>query len=73
MNIFAQTDKMDLQGITDFITSVGFPIAMCAALFYYMVKQNDKHEHEISSLKDTLNENTQVLTELTTLIRTITK
>lgn len=65
--------RMDLQGVTEFVTSVGFPIAMCAALFYYMMQQNDKHEHEVNGLKDTLNENTKVLTELTTLIRTLTK
>lgn len=67
------TKIMDLQGVTSFITSVGFPIAMCAALFYYMIKQNEKHENELNGLKDTLNENTKVLTELTTLIRTLTK
>lgn len=62
---------MDIQIVTDLISNLGFPIAMCGALFYYMIKQNEKHEKEVEKLSDTLNANTKVLTELTTLIKTI--
>lgn len=64
---------MEIDTLTQFVSTVGFPIAMCVALFYYMVKQNDKHDKEISELTNTINQNTNVLTELTTLIKTLTK
>lgn len=73
LSLCANIVPMDLKQITQFITSVGFPIAMCVALFYYMIKQNDKHEHEVNGLKDTLTENTKVLAELRTLIQTLIK
>lgn len=62
---------MDIQTVTDLISNLGFPVAMCGALFYYMIKQNEKHEKEVEKLSETLNANTQVLIELTTLIKTL--
>lgn len=62
---------MDIQTVVDLISNLGFPVAMCGALFYYMIKQNEKHEKEVEKLSDTLNANTQVLTELTILIKTL--
>lgn len=62
---------MDIQTVVDLISNLGFPVAMCGALFYYMIKQNEKHENEVEKLSETLNANTKVLTELTTLIKTL--
>lgn len=62
---------MDANQITEIISNVGFPVAMCAALFYYMIKQRDAHKEEIEHLRTTVDENTKVLTELTTLIKLI--
>ena len=62
---------MDIQTVTDLISNLGFPVAMCGVLFYYMIKQNEKHEKEVEKLSETLNANTQALTELTTLIKTL--
>lgn len=39
-----------LDGISSFISSVGVPVAMCAALFWYMVTQNQKMLEAIQSL-----------------------
>ena len=64
---------MDVKTISELVAGVGFPIAMCVALFYYMVKQNDKHEAETKELRNTVQANTQVLTELCTLIKTLVK
>lgn len=63
---------MDANNIIQIVSSLGFPIVMCAALFWYMVKQRDAHREETEHLKDTLNENTKVLAELTTLIKVLT-
>lgn len=63
---------MDTNSIIQIVSTLGFPIVMCGALFWYMVKQRDAHIEETEHLKDTLNENTKVLAELTTLIKLLT-
>lgn len=63
---------MDANTIIQIISSLGFPIVMCGALFWYMVKQREEHKEETDHLKDTINENTKVLAELTTLIKVLT-
>jgi preprotein translocase subunit YajC len=64
---------MEINDIVTLIANVGFPVAMCFVMFYYMNKQSERHEQEISDLRDTINNNTQVLTELSTLIKTLVK
>ena len=59
--------------IVDIIGSIGFPIVMCLILFHYMEKQGEKHDKEIHDLTETINNNTKILTELTTLIKTLNK
>lgn len=63
---------MDANSIIQIVSSLGFPIVMCGALFWYMVKQREAHKEETDHLKDTINENTKVLAELTTLIKVLT-
>lgn len=64
---------MDANEIIQLVSNIGFPIAMCVILFFYMTKQNDKHKEEIDKLSETLQGNTKVLTELCTLIKTLVK
>ena len=64
---------MDANGIISLISNVGFPIAVCVALFYYMEKQNERHQNETDRLNETVQSNTKVLTELCTLIKTLIK
>lgn len=63
---------METTDIISLISNLGFPIAMCVALFWYMVKQRQAHQEETEHLKDTIAENTKVLAELTTLIKVLT-
>ena len=63
---------MDANNIIQIISSLGFPIVMCGALFWYMVKQRESHKEETDHLKDTISENTKVLAELTALIKILT-
>jgi preprotein translocase subunit YajC len=63
---------MDANTLIQLVSSLGFPIVMCGALFWYMVKQREAHQEETDHLKDTINENTKVLAELTTLIKVLT-
>lgn len=64
---------MEVTQIIDLISSLGFPIVMCIILLIYMKQENEKHDDEIKHLTDTINANTKVLTELSTLIKTLVK
>lgn len=64
---------MDITDITQLVSNVGFPVAVCIALFFYMEKQNERHQAETDKLNETLQGNTKVLTELCTLIKTFVK
>ena len=62
---------MDITEVTQVISNVGFPIGMCLLVFYYMAKQDTQHTEETEHLRTTLEENTKVLSELTTLIKNV--
>ena len=51
------------------ITSVGFPIAACAALWYYMVTLIKEHKEEVNTLRTALEANTVAIIELKELIQ----
>ena len=63
---------MDANTIIQIISSSGFPIVMCGALFWHMVKQRQMRQEETGHLKDTVEENTKVPAGLTTLIKVLT-
>ena len=64
---------MDYDLIISAISTLGFPIVVCAALFWYINKQNENHKEEINALRDTIGENTNILHELKELIKVIAK
>lgn len=64
---------MDISAIVSLVSNVGFPVAVCIALFFYMEKQNERHQQETDKLNETVQSNTKVLTELCTLIKTLVK
>ena len=64
---------MDIDSITQLVSDVGFPVAVCIALFFYMERQNERHQQETDKLNETVQSNTKVLTELCTLIKTLIK
>lgn len=64
---------MEVNEIVSLISNVGFPVAVCIALFFYMEKQNERHQNETDKLNETVQSNTKVLTELCTLIKTLVK
>ena len=59
---------MDISTISTIISTVGFPIGACIAMFWYINKQSDIHKQEIDKLSDALNNNTIALTKLTDAI-----
>lgn len=64
---------MDIDSVTQLVSNVGFPVAVCIALFFYMEKQNERHQQETDRLNETVQSNTKVLTELCTLIKALIK
>lgn len=66
---------MDANAITTFITTVGFPIAMCCAMGWYVKYTTDKHreeltneralhQEEMANVTEALNNNTLALQRL---------
>lgn len=55
---------MDVETIVQIISTVGFPIAMCVVLIWYIKDMADKHKQEIEKFTEALNNNTLVLQKL---------
>ena len=55
---------MDVEIIIQIISTVGFPIAMCVALLWYIKEISDKHKQETEKFTEALNNNTLVLQKL---------
>lgn len=62
---------MDSNALTSLITTVGFPIAMCIALFWYMIKQNELHAEETKNITSVINELKIAITELRDELRSL--
>ena len=62
---------MDPGIIENLISTLGFPIVVAGALFWYINKQNEDHKEEITALRGTISENTKILHELKELIKVI--
>ena len=59
---------MDAQGITSMVGSLGFPIVMCIIMIKLIFTMEESHKEEIDALKESLNNNTNVLTRLETML-----
>ena len=57
-------DYMDWNAVIQAVSSVGFPIAMCVALLWYIKEMADKHKQETEKFTEALNNNTLVLQKL---------
>ena len=55
---------MDAGVLTQMIGSLGFPIAMCVALLWIIVKLNEQHKTEMDTMTEALNNNPVALTKL---------
>lgn len=59
---------MDWSAIGQLISTIGFPITACVALFYFMTSMLREHKEEINTLRSALEANTIAITELKGLI-----
>lgn len=55
---------MSVQDVTTIVSTVGFPIAMCLILFWYIYQQQKAHKEEASKMSEALNNNTLVMQKL---------
>lgn len=54
-----------LDAIVTVISTVGFPIVCCGALFWKINDQDKQHKEEMGELTKVVNQNTVALTKLT--------
>ena len=54
--------------IVQIISTVGFPIAMCVIMFWFLNKEQENHKNEMLELKDVIARNNEVLASLKQLI-----
>ena len=55
---------MDVSSIVQVIGSLGFPIAACIAVFWYLMKESENHKAEVNKLSEALQNNTIALQKL---------
>lgn len=59
------TSTMETMNVLgQFLSSYGFPIVACGAMFWYINKQTDAHKEETTKMTEALNNNTTVLTRI---------
>lgn len=58
----------DVNVLIQAISTVGFPIVMCAIMFWFLNKEQENHKAEMLSLKEVIAENNSVLVGLKQLI-----
>lgn len=59
---------MEVTELLTAISTVGFPIVACLGMGYLLKKEQESHKIETDSLKEAINSNTIVMTELKQLL-----
>ena len=57
-------ETMDVNTIIQLVTTLGFPIVCCIALFWRMIKSDENHKEEMDKLSEALNNNTLAINKL---------
>ena len=61
---YERDDNVDTSTIVQLISSLGFPIACCIAMFWQNNKLNESHKEEVSKLNEAINNNTIALNHI---------
>lgn len=56
---------MDFNTVTQFVSTLGFPIAVCLICFWYINKREEQHKEEVTELAKAINNNSMVMQKLT--------
>lgn len=62
---------MEVVSFTEMVNNMGFPIAVCVALFYHNYKMQENHNKTFDEFKNVINHNTKSIENLTELVREI--
>lgn len=54
-----------INDIVTIIQTCGFPIAMCIAIFWYMMQEQEKHAEESKEMRNAINALNVAITRLT--------
>ena len=65
--------KMDASTITQLISTIGFPIAMCIYLLIYIKSFDEKYCEKLDSMAKAIENNTLVMTKLMSMIDNLRK
>lgn len=64
---------MDPGTIGQFISTYGFPIVACGALFWYIVKEQRDTREVLNQLKEIIQNNTHMTQQFFDLVKEVTK
>lgn len=53
-----------MENIVAIVTQLGFPVAMCLLLFWYVTQKDKSHAEEMSKMAEAVNNNTLVMQRL---------
>lgn len=59
---------MDMSTVAQLISTIGFPIAMCIYLLFYIKSFDEKYCEKLDSMAKAIENNTVVITKLMTMI-----
>lgn len=57
-----------MEQLVDILTNFGFPIAVCAYLFFERAQERKEHREETKAITEALNNNTIVLEKILTTL-----
>lgn len=60
---------MTIEVISEFISNVGFPIAVTAALFYQMMKTSEANQRTFQEFKAIIQENTSSIHQMESVVK----
>ena len=61
---------MDVQTIIEIVQNLGVPVACLIFCGWFIVRQENHHESEVNSLTETINGNTEAISEIKAMIQT---
>lgn len=62
---------MDIANIAQLISTIGFPIAMCVYLLFYIKSFDEKYCEQLNNMSKAIENNTLAITKLMSMIDTL--
>lgn len=64
---------MDVTNLGALVSTVGFPVVMCGALLYYLMRVTEQHASESKEMRDAITALQVAITELTENLKGVKK